>query len=93
MKFKKWKKLLKRDKLKAAEALVRVEYELDGVDPVDYSPEDLAQDVLNLHTGATKPYAAMKRKELLKEGKRVFDIEEGDDGSSSSEVTTAPSGV
>jgi len=92
MKWKKWKRLLKKDKAKAAEALFRVEYDLDGVDPLDYSPEDLAQDLLMLHSGQRRPYCQMKRKELLAEGKRVFEIDDGE-GASSSEAPGAPSGA
>lgn len=92
MKFKKWKKLLKKNKAKAAEALVRVEYELDRTGPLNYTTEALAEDVLALHTGLKTPYSAMKRKELLDEGKRVFEIED-DEGASSSDSPTAPSGA
>jgi hypothetical protein len=92
MKWKKWKRLLKKDKKKAAEALVKVEYELEGEDPVTFTAEDLAAEIMYLHTGERKPYAAMKRKELLREGKRVFGVED-ESGSSSSDAPTEPSGA
>jgi len=87
MKWKKWKRLLKKDKAKAAEALVMVEYELEGEDPVTFTAEDLAQEILMLHTGQRKPYHLMKRKELLREGKRVFEIDDAEGSSSSAPDT------
>lgn len=93
MKWKKWKRLLKKDKVKAAEALVKIEYELKSEDPVTYSAENLAAEIMYLHTGERKPYCEMSRKELLREGKRVFEIDDGDEGASSSEANEAPSGA
>ncbi len=95
MKFKKWKKLLKKDKAKACEVLARMDWKLGGAEPIEYEPEELAREVIALHTGSLKPFIRMSRKELLREGRRSFeiDLEDDDEGASSSDAPTAPSGA
>lgn len=92
MKWKKWKRLLKKDKKAAIEVLVDKDWGLSGTEPLDYGPENLAEEILALHSGELRPYCRMSRKQLLKEGRRVFEIED-DEGSSSSVAATEPTGA
>lgn len=78
MKPKKWKKLLRKDRAEACRRLFKAVYKLeDGdEDPIEYTPEDLAQDLEDLHTGESVPYVDLPDDQLTELARETFGWDE-----------------